>query len=149
MNRRRFLAGCGGLCGLAPSAFGDDPAAPRSINRLIDQLGSKPLKEQEAGSKRLEQLGDKALPARRKAANDHPAAEVRQRARRLVTALDPAKTTAECLDLYTATLFHRRLAVLTDRAFLAVSYGGHSVGPGCQPEQSWWTRHMMMCRSGM
>jgi hypothetical protein len=63
------------LLGQAP---GGEPAGPE-IQRLIMQLGSDRFEEREAAGKRLEQIGEPALPALEKATR-HRDAEVRRRA---------------------------------------------------------------------
>ena len=66
------------------------PAKPTSaaeIDRLIKQLGSDAFNEREKASKALEDIGEPALEALRKAANKRDDAEVRCRAEKLVKAL--------------------------------------------------------------
>ncbi len=90
MNRRTFLAGCSGLFGSAVAGFpADSDAVPKArIDRLIEQLGSKKFNEREAAARALEKMGEKALPALRKAAMEHADSEVRRRAASLVVALE-------------------------------------------------------------
>jgi uncharacterized protein (TIGR03067 family) len=60
------------------------PASSVEIDRLIKQLGSPSFPEREEASRRLEALGDKALPALQKAARAAKDAEVRRRAGNIV-----------------------------------------------------------------
>jgi WD40 repeat protein len=89
MDRRSFLASVPGLLTLASAAIADEQAPP-AIARLISQLGSKRFKEREAAAKALEKMGEKALPALRKAAVHHPDAETRRCALVLVKAINKA-----------------------------------------------------------
>jgi hypothetical protein len=63
-------------------------AAPpsASVKRLIRQLGSDSFDEREAASKALDRIGERALPALRKAAAN-PDLEIRKRSARLVSAI--------------------------------------------------------------
>lgn len=58
------------------------------VQRRIAQLGSPDFSEREAASKALDAQGEKALTALRHAANSHADPEVRQRAARLVRAIE-------------------------------------------------------------
>src|SRR3954453_24249902 len=65
---------------------GTEPPTPAEIRRLVTQLGSDQFAEREAASRRLEAIGEPALPALRKAtANQDP--EVRRRAGQVIPAI--------------------------------------------------------------
>lgn len=66
-----------------------EPAKADPVPRLIEQLGSKSFEEREAAVKRLEALGDAALPALREAVKSATDPEVRRRAQHLVRRLEP------------------------------------------------------------
>src|SRR4051812_1498309 len=62
------------------AAVADDEADSKEVARLIEQLGDDDVDVRRAADKRLLELGEKALPQLRKAAKDHPDADVRLRA---------------------------------------------------------------------
>src|SRR5262249_35420991 len=61
---------------------------PAEVERLIKQLGSNNFAEREVASRRLEDIGEPALEALRKAASARDDAEVRRRAQDLVRAIE-------------------------------------------------------------
>jgi uncharacterized protein (TIGR03067 family) len=69
---------------LAPRAFTLPSPSALEIAPLIKQLGSDRYVDREAASKKLEALGERALPVLRKAARHSKDAEVRKRASHLV-----------------------------------------------------------------
>src|SRR5262245_45034999 len=83
--RRLGLLFLAGACLLteAPPSPGAEPD-PDRVDRLIRQLGSDRFKEREAAAKALEELGEPALPALKRAATDSPDVEVRRRAEALL-----------------------------------------------------------------
>src|SRR5207302_119225 len=72
---------------LAPPALtaGTDTPTPAQIRRLVTQLGSDEFARREAASRRLEALGEPALPALHQAAAS-PDPEVRRRAGQVIPA---------------------------------------------------------------
>lgn len=78
----------------APSPRADDakpaapkPPAPADIPHLINQLGSDNFDAREAASRALDELGEPALEALRKAASGRADAEVRRRAADILAAV--------------------------------------------------------------
>src|SRR5262245_16633270 len=80
---------------LTPPALALPPPSSLQAARLIEQLGSPGFAEREAAHKKLEALGERALPALQKAAKDAKDAEVRRRAGRLVQAADDRSRSEE------------------------------------------------------
>jgi hypothetical protein len=66
------------LVGITSFVSAKEPVPGKSIEQLIDQLGSPDFTVREAAAKAIEALGPEALPALRKA-KDHPDLEVRRR----------------------------------------------------------------------
>jgi HEAT repeat protein len=58
---------------------------PSEIDELIKQLGDRRFAQREAASKRLEEIGEPALEALRKAAATQPDPEIYRRARELLS----------------------------------------------------------------
>src|ERR1700722_15902973 len=71
----------------------------KEIERLVKQLASGKFKEREAATKRLKEVGEPARAALRKAAASSADVEIRQRASRLIQALN-AKLQVLCYDLH-------------------------------------------------
>jgi WD40 repeat protein len=64
----RFLVAAVGALLIVGAVFPEQPKDSQEVERLIKQLGSKEDKVHEAATKRLEALGDPALPALKAAA---------------------------------------------------------------------------------
>jgi WD40 repeat protein len=67
------------------------PADAKEIDALVQQLGSDKPEERQAAGKRLEVVGEQALPALRKAAAESTDADVRLRAAVLARAIEKAR----------------------------------------------------------
>src|SRR5262245_5772989 len=65
-----------------------DPSQAEEIARLIRQLGSERFEEREAATRRLDALGEAALPALRRAAGGDEDIEIRRRAAALVRPIE-------------------------------------------------------------
>jgi hypothetical protein len=83
-----LVAACVILVGAYPAGGEPPRPTPAEIGRLIRQLGSESFQEREAASRALELIGEPALGALAKAA-DNADAEIRGRAARLVEVLRP------------------------------------------------------------
>jgi hypothetical protein len=77
LNPRSFLAGCAGSALTALAQADDAAKPPQSVDRLIQQLGSKKFREREATSQALDELGRAAWPALRRAAKESTDPEIR------------------------------------------------------------------------
>src|SRR5262249_24106544 len=74
---------------------GDDKAPP-SIDKLVRQLGSDEQDDRDQAEDQLRELGPKALDALRRV-TDHSDAEIRRRARKLVSDIELKQTTEALL----------------------------------------------------
>src|SRR5262249_8730416 len=75
------------LAVLVPLAAAGDTPAAQEVDQLIEQLGSEKFAERQAASKRLAEIGERALSALHKAL-DSPDLEIRHRAEDLVRVLE-------------------------------------------------------------
>jgi WD40 repeat protein len=83
------LTGLGLVCGrAAPADKPDDDKVRQEVRKLIGQLDDDSPEKRDAASKRLEEIGEPALPLLRDAAENGTGAETRVRARALIKAIE-------------------------------------------------------------
>ncbi|HZT79866.1 MAG TPA: hypothetical protein VFA26_06580, partial [Gemmataceae bacterium] len=80
-----LLSACGRA---APADKPDDDKVRQEVRRLIVQLDDDAPEKRDAASKRLEEIGEPALPLLREAAENGAGAETRVRARSLVKSIE-------------------------------------------------------------
>jgi tetratricopeptide (TPR) repeat protein len=128
---------------LRPSAFAgpksnlDDKPSAAEIKKLIEQLGSSQFSEREVASKRLQEIGELALPELRKAATESKDLETRRRAKDIVSPiLDKMiqELSKEAVNLETITKDYKKAAILFEKVAKIAEerYRPDKDGPFCE-----------------
>jgi tetratricopeptide (TPR) repeat protein len=109
-----------------------DAPSDEAISKLIQQLGSAEFAEREAATKRLQSIGEAALPALREAAKDNDNPEIQRRAQRLIERIAPTPDLLEEI-LREARQFeqskdYRKAAASLEKAFDIAKARYHPAG---------------------
>jgi hypothetical protein len=102
----------------------ETPVDPQRLTRLVTDLGSDRFVVREEAAKELARLIDHAAPALRHALADRPTLEFRQRAEKLLQAIDGLITDAELLRKLRAVEALEHIATPAARAHLKALAGG-------------------------